>query len=215
MESVASISAAATPGDWETVSLDLTDGYFHVQIAQWFRKYLRFVINGQAYQFYALPFGLASDPRIFTKMIAPMATHLLSRGISLHSFIDDILVKAISRDQLLSWTIIVINTLMTMGYKINLTKSMLEPTRLCLHRSQVSNGPGPHENSLGQDQQDSQPNPGDKGSGPSANQSMVLSTRTSGLGREASFSRSSTHTTNSDPFPVPMGSTSTGFSSKP
>lgn len=32
------------PGDWAT-SLELTDSYFHVSIAPFFRKYLRIVIN--------------------------------------------------------------------------------------------------------------------------------------------------------------------------
>ncbi len=90
-------------------------------------------------------------------------------------------------------------------------------TRLCLHRSQISNGPGPYETSRRQDQQDPRPNPRDKGFGSSSSQSVVLATRTSGLGRETSTSRSSTHTTTSGlpPFAVPMGSSSTGVSSSP
>jgi hypothetical protein len=128
METVASIAAAASPGDW-AVSLDLTDGYFHVPIAKWFRKYLRFVINQKVYQFRALPFGLATAPRIFTKILAPMAKYLHSLGIPLHRFIDDLLIKALSQEQLLQWAIVVIKLLVALGYHINLPKSMLDPTQ--------------------------------------------------------------------------------------
>ena len=61
METVASISSAIRPGDWAT-SLDLTDAYFHVPIAPWFRKYLHFVVNSQIWQFQVLPFGLSTAP---------------------------------------------------------------------------------------------------------------------------------------------------------
>lgn len=54
---------------WEedfVVSLDLPDAYFHVQIAPDFQRFLHFKLEGQIFQFTAMPFSLGSAPRVFT-----------------------------------------------------------------------------------------------------------------------------------------------------
>ena len=51
--------------EWVT-SIDFKDAYFHIPIQEQSRKYLRFHIQGQAYQFKALPFGLSTAPLEFT-----------------------------------------------------------------------------------------------------------------------------------------------------
>ncbi|KAL0194969.1 hypothetical protein M9458_008541, partial [Cirrhinus mrigala] len=56
------------PGDW-FVSVDLKDAYFHIQIAPRHRHFLRFALDGTAYQFSVMPFGLALAPRIFMKCV--------------------------------------------------------------------------------------------------------------------------------------------------
>ena len=48
-------------GKWVT-SIDFKDAYFHIPIQNQSRKYLRFHIQGQSYQFKALPFGLSTPP---------------------------------------------------------------------------------------------------------------------------------------------------------
>ena len=50
-------------------SLDFSDAYFHIPISQRSRKYLRFFLGKKAYQFTALPFGLAKAPLEFTKVV--------------------------------------------------------------------------------------------------------------------------------------------------
>ena len=54
METAGEILSSVREGEWLT-SLDLTDAYFHVPIRMRCRKYLRFVVEGQIYQFAALP----------------------------------------------------------------------------------------------------------------------------------------------------------------
>ena len=64
-------------GEWVT-SVDFKDAYFHIPIQEQSRKYLRFHIQGQAYQFKALPFGLSTAPLEFTvipKEVKLMAIH--------------------------------------------------------------------------------------------------------------------------------------------
>ena len=67
MESLRLVKQAVNPGDW-LVAIDLSDAYMHIPIREAHRKFLRFKINGQAFQFKVLPFGLATAPRVFTKV---------------------------------------------------------------------------------------------------------------------------------------------------
>ncbi|CAC5368761.1 unnamed protein product [Mytilus coruscus] len=69
METLRSILKSLKIGDW-AVKLDLQDAYFHIPIHKHYRKFLRFSILGKKYQYRALPFGLRSAPRIFTKVMA-------------------------------------------------------------------------------------------------------------------------------------------------
>jgi hypothetical protein len=128
METIANVSASVRVGDWAT-SLDLTDGYFHVPMAPFFKKYLRFVINGKVYQFRALPFGLSTAPLVFTKMLQPLAVHLHMRGILFHTYIDDLLVRSLSRVQCQHWTQYLIELLYRLGLGVSLEKSETTPTQ--------------------------------------------------------------------------------------
>ena len=49
---------------------DLRDAHLHLPIFAPQRKYLRFCVQSQHFQFRALPFGLAIAPRVFTKVMA-------------------------------------------------------------------------------------------------------------------------------------------------
>ena len=128
METVAEVTSAVRTGDWAT-SLDLTDGYFHIPIAPWFRKYLRFVVNGKVFQFQALPFGLNTAPLVFTRMLRPLSVHLHSRGVLLHRYLDDLLIRSQSRDECLKWTQELLDLLYKLGLGVNLEKSDLIPSQ--------------------------------------------------------------------------------------
>lgn len=128
METSGSVAAAVQPGDWAT-SLDLTDAYFHVPIAPWFRKYLRIVVLGKVYQYRALPFGLSTSPLAFTKMLEPLAVFLHSHGVVLHRYLDDLLIRSQSRSQCLAWTHSLLDLLVRLGLGVSLEKSDLVPSQ--------------------------------------------------------------------------------------
>ena len=93
METLETIRTSIQSGEWVT-SIDFKDAYFHIPIQEQSRKYLRFHVEGQTYQFKALPFGLSTAPLEFTvvaKEVKLMATH---RGIRIHHYLDDWLVRA-------------------------------------------------------------------------------------------------------------------------
>ena len=65
METPETIRTSLQVGEWVT-SIDFKDAYFHIPIHSQSRKYMRFHIQGQSYQFKALPFGLSTAPMEFT-----------------------------------------------------------------------------------------------------------------------------------------------------
>ena len=60
--------------------VDMSDYFFHYVIAPKDRRYFRFMFLGQKFQFTAMPFGLASAPRLATKMLQLVIRHLRQRG---------------------------------------------------------------------------------------------------------------------------------------
>ena len=70
METQGSVRSAIRSQEW-AVSIDIRNAYLHVPMHQAVRKYLRFVVNKKVYQFTCLPFGLATSPREFTKLLRP------------------------------------------------------------------------------------------------------------------------------------------------
>ena len=61
VETPETIRTSLQQGEWVT-SIDFKDAYFHVPIQEQSRKYQRFHVQGQTYQFRALPFGLSIAP---------------------------------------------------------------------------------------------------------------------------------------------------------
>lgn len=75
-----SILSQVQEGDW-SVTADLKDAYFHIQVIQKHRKFLRFAFRGKAYQYKVLPFGLGLAPRTFTKCMDAALAPLRLQGI--------------------------------------------------------------------------------------------------------------------------------------
>ena len=65
METPDTIRTSLQLGEWVT-SIDFKDAYFHIPIHSQSRKYMRFHIQGQSYQFKGLPFGQSTAPMEFT-----------------------------------------------------------------------------------------------------------------------------------------------------
>ena len=107
--------------------MDLCDAYFSIQIHPEFPKYLYFSWKNQYYVFRVLPFGLASTPRIFTKLQKPVFTWLRHQGIRCYYYIDDSLCMNQDFDCFQKDTKIITDTLDQLGFTINQEKSVLIP----------------------------------------------------------------------------------------
>lgn len=128
METLKSMIAVMRPHQW-LASVDLKDAYFHVGVTQAHRRYLRFRWLGQSYQFEALPFGLSSAPRVFTKTLAPLMAWLRLMGIHLYPYLDDILIQGESVGEVEQSVQATLQVLTRAGFIVNLKKSNLTPTQ--------------------------------------------------------------------------------------
>ena len=105
-------------GDY-MVKIDLKDAYLTVPIWQNHQKYLRFLWRDSLLEFACLPFGLASAPRVFTKLLKPVLSILRQRGIRLIVYLDDILLMAPSVEQVLPHAASTLNLLEGLGFTVN------------------------------------------------------------------------------------------------
>ena len=111
------------------MSIDICDAYLHVPMHQAVRKYLRFVVNNKVYQFTCLPFGLATSPREFTKLLRPVIVLLRQRGVKLHVYLDDWLICADTPEPTQLHAQTIISVLQFLGWIVNFEKSDLTPSQ--------------------------------------------------------------------------------------
>ena len=128
MDTLKTVLNLVKKGDW-AISIDLKDAYFHIMVHIKHRKYLRFCIQGKAYQFRALAFGPKTSPRVFTKIVAVAAAHLRMQSIRLAVYLDDWLALNAKRRFLLKNREIILSLFSRLGFLVNKEKSNLIPTQ--------------------------------------------------------------------------------------
>jgi len=110
-------------------NLDLENAYFLIPMDESSSKYLRFIFQGQCFEFLCLPFGLNVAPQVFTKILKPVVKYLRNRGFTSVIYLDDILLIGSSRQACAENIKASISLLESLGFIINYRKSMLEPRR--------------------------------------------------------------------------------------
>ncbi|MGL4249587.1 MAG: reverse transcriptase domain-containing protein, partial [Aeromonas sp.] len=128
MLTLKSIIAQVRAGDW-FISIDLKDAYFHVQVVQRHRKFLRFAFEGKVFQYKVLPFGLALAPRTFTKCVDAALAPLRLQGVRILNYLDDWLLLAHSRELASRHRDIVLSHIQSLGLRLNVDKSVLAPSQ--------------------------------------------------------------------------------------
>ena len=129
METPETIRTSLQIGEWVT-SIDFKDAYFHIPIHSQSRKYMRFHIQGQSYQFKALPFGLSTAPMEFSVVAKEVKLMALQRGIRIHQYLDDWLVRATSHQTCLQHTQTLVAFCQELGWLVNKEKSELDPKQV-------------------------------------------------------------------------------------
>ena len=128
METLQSVLLSVWPGFW-MMSLDLKDAYLQVPMHPESSKFLRFVACGKVYQFKVLCFGLSTAPQVFIRVMALVSAFLHHSGIRLRRYLDDWLIQASSREQVLLALDAVLQLCSSLGIVVNWDKSHLVPTQ--------------------------------------------------------------------------------------
>ena len=117
MASIPTVAKVLQPLDWST-SIDLKDAFFHIPIHNRFRRFLRFLWKGRAYQFRLTPFGLSTAPYTFTRITRPVMKWCRARGMRVIFYLDDILILAKSPRLASYHTQLLLEKLTKLGFKI-------------------------------------------------------------------------------------------------
>ena len=129
METPETIRTSLQVGEWVT-TIDFKDAYFHIPIHSQSRKYMRFHLQGRSYQFKALPFGLSTAPMEFTVVAKEVKLMALQKGIRIHQYLDDWLVRASTLHTCLQHTQTLVTLCQELGWLVNKEKSELAPKQV-------------------------------------------------------------------------------------
>ena len=128
METTRSVYESLKLNHWAT-SLDLKDAYLHIPVHPHHRKFLRIGYRGKVFQFKVLPFGQATAPLIFTRVVRSLAAAVHAQNLELHTYLDDWLNQAQSYQQAIQETSLLLSLTKELGWIPNWEKSELLPTQ--------------------------------------------------------------------------------------
>ena len=120
-------------------SVDLKDAYYSVPMAPQDRKYLRFVFQGQLFQFTCLPNGLAEAPRKFTKLLKVPFAHLRGQGHLSSAYIDDSCLLGASAEACGQNVAATVKLMDDLGFTVHPEKSSLEPSHILVYLGFILN----------------------------------------------------------------------------
>ena len=111
-------------------SVDIKDAYYTVPIATEHKKCLKFRWRDKLYQYTCLPNGLASAPRIFSKLLKPVFNILRQKGYLSSSYIDDCYLQGATYGECHENVQETGRLLGDLGFPIHNEKSVLIPSQV-------------------------------------------------------------------------------------
>ena len=82
-------------------TIDLKLAYYLIPVHKDDKKFLKFVWNNRLMQYTAIPNGLSSAPRLFTKIMKPVLAKLREKGHLVSCYIDDVYIQGDTYDDCL------------------------------------------------------------------------------------------------------------------
>ena len=110
-------------------SIDLTDAYYSVKVANSSQNFFVFQFRGKFYKYLCLPNGLTSAPRIFTKILKPVLSTLRKLGHNLMNYLDDIFLCGETFDECSKAVLETVKLLTELGFSIHPEKSQFIPVQ--------------------------------------------------------------------------------------
>ena len=110
-------------------SIDLQDAYYSVPVSESYQKFLKFSWRGNLYKFTCLPNGLASAPRIFTKLLKPVYESLRNLEHIVFGYIDDSYLQGDDVKSCKDNVLAAHSRFTNLGFLPHEEKSVVEPTQ--------------------------------------------------------------------------------------
>ncbi|GFX20636.1 retrovirus-related Pol polyprotein from transposon 17.6 [Trichonephila clavipes] len=79
-------------------TLDLRNGFFHVDVDEDCRKYASFIVPDGQFEFNKVPFGLSTCPGVFQRYVSSIFRDLTRKGIVI-SYLDDLVIPAKNKQE--------------------------------------------------------------------------------------------------------------------
>lgn len=124
-------ASSMIPNHGFMATIDLKESYLLVPVANSHRKYLRFQFDNITFQLSAMPYGLCSAPRTFTKIMKEVVGHLRHRGFRSVIYLDDWLCLGDNYDECQRNVTETLKVLKCLGFVVNFDKSCIIPQQCC------------------------------------------------------------------------------------
>ena len=125
---------AAIEGEMWGVSVDLSDAYHHIPIAEGDRRFLAFEVGGRQFCYCVCPFGLSPIPQVFTEALMPLKLYARKTlGLPVFQYLDDWLILSFDQRQAADACMRFVKLSMRLGLLVNLEKSQLFPSQRMEH----------------------------------------------------------------------------------
>ncbi|XP_074629610.1 uncharacterized protein LOC141887255 [Acropora palmata] len=129
MDSLKTVTDLMSQGCY-MASVDIKDAYYTVPIATEHQKFLKFRWRDKLYQYTCLPNGLASAPRILTKLLKPVFNIMRQKGYLSSSYIDDCYLQGATYGECHDNVQETLMLLGDLGFPIHNEKSVLIPSQV-------------------------------------------------------------------------------------
>lgn len=127
-EDIRAILARVEKGSW-FISLDITDAYFLVSMAEEASTWLGVSWQGSYYVYRALPFGCSSSPGVFTSIVSALVDYWRTLSVCCSSFYDDIFACHLRKAICSAYAAFLRTEARTLGITFDFTKGNPEPTQ--------------------------------------------------------------------------------------
>ena len=129
MDSLSTISKLVSQNCY-MASVDMKDAYYSIPIRSSDRKFLRFIWEGELYEFTCLPNGLSCAPRIFTKILKSPLSTLHKQGHIAVAHLDDLYLQGQTYEKCVLNVIDTTVLLDKLGFVVHPEKSTFIPTQV-------------------------------------------------------------------------------------
>ena len=120
-------------------TIDLKNGFFHVEVDEHSRKYTSFVTHDGQFQFLRTPFGLCKSPSVFQRFMNRIFQPLINAGV-IAVYFDDLIILAQNYEEAVERLALVLNTASEYGLELNLKKCKFLKRRIEYLGHVVENG---------------------------------------------------------------------------